>query len=123
LTQCSWTTPRTDVASPFDQEADVLFNLTLFPIGAGDALAEPVADVVDEIDRAGLPYEVNGAATVIEGDWDRTMPAIHRAFSRLRATNDRVYMVLTVDDHAGVRDRMHEAVEDVERELGHAVPH
>jgi uncharacterized protein YqgV (UPF0045/DUF77 family) len=115
--------PRSDIAALFDQEADVLFNLTLFPIGAGDALAEPVADVVDEIDRAGLPYEVNGAATVIEGDWDRTMPAIHRAFSRLRATNDRVYMVLTVDDHAGVRDRMHEAVEDVERELGHAVPH
>ena len=106
----------------FDQEADVLFNLPLFPIGAGDALAEPVADVVDEIDRAGLLYEVNGAATVIEGDWDRVMPAIHHAFSRLRATNDRVYMVLTVDDHAGVRDRMHEAVEDVERELGHAVP-
>jgi len=101
----------------------VLFNVTMFPVGAGDELAEPVADVIDEISRADLPYAVNGAATVIEGDWDRAMPVIHRAFSRLRATNDRVYMVLTVDDHVGVRDRMHEAVEDVERELGHAIPH
>jgi uncharacterized protein YqgV (UPF0045/DUF77 family) len=101
----------------------VLFNLTMFPIGAGDALAGSVAQVIAEIDQAGLPYEVNGAATVIEGDWDRAMPAIHRAFSRLRAANDRVYMVLTADDHGGVRDRMHEAVDDVERELGHAVPH
>jgi uncharacterized protein (TIGR00106 family) len=101
----------------------VLFNLTMFPVGASDAIAGPVADVVDEIGRSGLRYEVNGAATVIEGDWDFVMPVIHRAFSRLRATNDRVYLVLTIDDHAGVRDRMHEAVEDIERELGHAVPH
>jgi uncharacterized protein (TIGR00106 family) len=101
----------------------MLFNLTMFPVGAGDALSGPVADVIDEIGRADLHYEVTGAATIIEGDWDRVMPVIHRAFSRLRADYDRVYMVLTVDDHAGVRDRMHEAVEDVERELGHAVPH
>ena len=101
----------------------VLFNLTMFPVGAGDEIAKPVADVVDEIGRSGLPYAVNGAATVIEGDWDRVMPVVHRALSRLRGSHDRVYMVLTVDDHAGVRDRMHEAVEDVERELGHHVPH
>lgn len=101
----------------------MLFNLTMFPVGAGDALAGPVADVVDEIGRAGLPYEVSGAATLIEADWERAMPVIHRAFSRLRGYNNRVFMVLTVDDHAAVRDRIHEAVEDVERELGHPVPH
>lgn len=101
----------------------MLFNLTMFPVGDSDALAKPVADVIDEIGSAGLQYAVNGAATVIEGDWDRVLPVIHRSLSRLRATHDRVYMVLTVDDHAGVRNRMHEAVEDVERELGHHVPH
>ena len=100
----------------------MLFNLTMFPVGSGDALAGPVAEVVEEIGQGGLPFAVNGSATVIEGDWDRVMPVIHRAFSRLRGENDRVFMVLTVDDHAGVRDRMHEAVEDVERELGHPVP-
>ncbi len=101
----------------------MLFNLTMFPVGAGDAIAGPVADVIDEIGAAGLPYVVNGAATVIEGDWDRVMPVIHRALSRLRRSYDRVYMVLTVDDHAGTSDRIHEAVDDIERELGHAVPH
>ena len=101
----------------------MLFNLTMFPVGAGDAIAKPVAEVIDEIGRSGLPHAVNGAATVIEGDWDRVMPVIHGALSRLRVPHDRVYMVVTVDDHAGVRDRIHEAVEDVERELGHHVPH
>jgi len=101
----------------------MLFNLTMFPVGTGDELSGPVAAVIDEIGRADLPYEVTGAATIIEGDWDRVMPIIHRGFLRLRADHERVYMVLTVDDHAGVRDRMHEAVEDIERELGHPVPH
>jgi uncharacterized protein YqgV (UPF0045/DUF77 family) len=100
-----------------------LFNLTMFPVGAGDALVEPVADVIDEISRAGLSYEVNGAATVIEGDWDRVVPVIHRAFARLRGYNNRVFLALTVDDHAGVRDRIHEAVTDIERALHHSIPH
>lgn len=100
----------------------MLFNLTMFPVGAGDLLSRPVADVVAEIDRAELPYTVTGAATLIEGDWELVMPVIQRAFARLRMYNDRVFMVLTVDDHAGVTDRIHEAVDDLERELGYVVP-
>jgi uncharacterized protein (TIGR00106 family) len=95
----------------------------MFPVGDGDSLVKPVAEVIEEIAQAGLPYEVNGAATVIEGDWDRVLPIIHRAHSRLRGRHDRVFCVLTIDDHNGVRNRLKESVADIERELGHSVPH
>lgn len=32
----------------------MLFTLTMFPVGTGPSLRKPVAEVVDEIDRAGL---------------------------------------------------------------------
>ncbi len=101
----------------------MLFSLSMFPVGAGASLVDPVAEVVDEIDRAGLPYRLTGADTVIEGDWDEVMPVIRTAEQRLRAKHDRVYMVLTVDDHKGVRNRLEEAVADVENRLGRPVSH
>lgn len=96
----------------------MLFSLSMFPIGSGDSIADPVAMVVDEIDNAGLDYEVTGADTVIEGEWDEVMPVIARARERLREEHDRVFMVLTVDDHAGSTDRLQGAVEDVQKRLG-----
>lgn len=99
----------------------MLFSLSMFPVGSGESLVEPVTDVVDEIDRAGLDYRLTGADTVIEGEWDEVMPVIQRAEERLREKHDRVFMVLTVDDHKGSENRLSAAVEDVEDELGRSV--
>jgi uncharacterized protein (TIGR00106 family) len=99
----------------------MLFSLSMFPIGSGDSLVDQVSEVVDEIDRAGLTYRVTGADTVIEGDWDDVMPVIREAERRLREKHDRVYMVLTVDDHAGARNRLEESPADVEQKLGRSI--
>jgi len=99
----------------------MLFSLSMFPIGSGDSLVDPVAEVIDEIDRAGLRYRVTGADTVIEGDWDEVMPVIRRAEQRLREKHDRVFMVMTVDDHKGVENRLEESVTEVEDRLGRSI--
>ena len=101
----------------------MLFSLTMFPIGAGPSLCTPVAEVVDEIDRAGIHYEVTGMDTVMEGEWEEVMPVIRRAEERMRERHGRVFMTLTVDDRLGVKDRLYGAVEDVERQLGRRVEH
>lgn len=101
----------------------MLFSLSMFPIGDGSSLCKPVADVIDEIDRTGLHYDVTGMDTIIEGEWKDVMPAIERAEKRLRDSHDRVYMILTLDDRVGVENRLHGAIEDVERELGRRVHH
>ena len=99
----------------------MLFSLAMFPVGGGDSLVEPVSEVIDEIDRSGLPYEVTGMDTVIEGEWDEVMPVIKRAEERLRQKHDRVYMLLAVDDHKGATNRLNQAVGDVEKRLGKPV--
>jgi len=101
----------------------MLFSVAIFPVGDGPSLHKPVAEVVDEIDTAGLHYQVSPADTVIEGDWDAVMPVLQRAEERLRAHHDRVFMLITVDDYAGAKNRLHAAVGEVERELHRTLKH
>lgn len=101
----------------------MLFALSVVPVGSGESMLEPVAEVVEEIAQAGLAYQVNGMNTVIEGEWNDVMPVIRAAEERLRNAHGRVFMILTIDDHPGARDRLEESVAEVERVVGHAVPH
>ena len=101
----------------------MLFSVTMFPIGDGSSLKKPIADVIDEIDRGGLHYEVTPSDTVVEGEWDTVMPVLKKAEERLRAKHDRVFMLLTVDDHAGAANRLHNAVSEIESELHRSVNH
>jgi uncharacterized protein (TIGR00106 family) len=98
------------------------FSVSMFPIGSGDDLCHPVAEVVDEISRAHLPHRVSAMDTVIEGDWDTVMPVIRRAYDRMVAQHDRVHVTITMDEHKGGTSRLDGAVDDVARELGHPVP-
>jgi uncharacterized protein (TIGR00106 family) len=100
----------------------MLFSISMFPIGSSDDLSHSVAEVVDEISRAHLPYRVSAMDTVIEGDWDTVMPVIRRAYERMVADHDRVYVTITMDEHKHRKARLDGAVEDVARELGHPVP-
>lgn len=61
----------------------MLFSISMFPIGQGDSLADPVAEVVDDIDRAGFAYQVTSMDTQVEGEWDEVMPVIRKAQMRL----------------------------------------
>ncbi|SRR5450759_2798873 len=101
----------------------MLFTITMFPVGDGVSLRKPVASVIDEIDQAGLHYEVSAGNTVIEGEWDAVLPVIHAAEQRLRAEHERVYMLLTLDDHVGAENRLHGSVDEVEAELHRPLRH
>lgn len=100
----------------------MLFSVSVIPVGEGDSLAHPVAQVVDEIDRSGLTYQVTSMDTQVEGDWDEVMPVIRRAQKRLLEEYPRVVLAMSVDEHAGAPPgRLRASVEDVSQELGRAV--
>lgn len=96
----------------------MLFSLTMYPIGGADALEDPISEVVAEIDRAGLAYEVTGMDTVIEGDFGQVLPVVQRAHEKLRERYPRVFTLLAIDDHAGSSQRISGAVHDVEERVG-----
>lgn len=96
----------------------MLFSLAMYPIGGTDELADPVSKVVEEVDRAGLDYQVTGMDTVIEGEFDDVLPVVRRAHEKLRESYPRVVVFLSIDDHAGASGRMRGSVHDVEERVG-----
>ena len=84
----------------------MLFSVSMFPIGSSDSLSHPVAEVIDEIDHAHLPYEVSAMDTVIEGDWDQVMPVIRKAHEHMVNAHDRVYLTIAVDEHKHAKSRL-----------------
>jgi uncharacterized protein (TIGR00106 family) len=119
----AWARERTRVKITPSREAGMLFSIAMFPIGTGPSIRKPVAEVIDEIDKAGLHYEVGPADTVIEGEWDEVMPVLKQAEERLRINHGRVFMLITVDDYVGVGNQLHTAVVDVEQELHRTLTH
>lgn len=96
----------------------MLFSLTMYPVGGTDSLVDPISEVVAEIDRSALEYEVTGMNTVIEGEFDEVLPVVRRAHEKLREEYPRVFTLLAIDDHAGGSGRMTGAVRDVEEKVG-----
>ena len=56
-------------------------------------------------------------STIIEGDWDRVMKVINKARLMLRRRHSRVYIVITIDDRKGARNRLTGKVKSIEKRL------
>ena len=96
----------------------MLFSLSMFPTSKGTAsVSADVAKVIDIIDKSGLPYKLTAMSTVIEGDWAPVMKVINRARLMLRKRHSRIYIVLTVDDRKGAKNRLTGKVKSVEKRL------
>jgi uncharacterized protein (TIGR00106 family) len=99
----------------------MLFGIMLYPIGSDNSLARPVADFIDDLEAADLSHQVTAMETLVEGDWEKVMPVVRGAYQRLLQKHDRVFLEIRVDEHRGVEGRIREAVDDIDRELGHEV--
>jgi len=96
----------------------MLFQLSMFPTSKGTAsVSSDVAKVIDIIDRSGLPYKLTAMSTIIEGAWEPVMETINKARLMLRKRHRRVYIVLTIDDRKGARNRLTGKVQSVEKKL------
>lgn len=93
----------------------VAFSVT--PIGAGEGVADLVAEAVRVVRTSGLPHETNAMFTTIEGEWDEVMDVVRRATEAVGARAGRVSLVLKADLRPGVIDALHTKVAAVDRIL------
>jgi uncharacterized protein (TIGR00106 family) len=95
----------------------MLVSFSMFPVGKRESVSGEVKKIVDLIDKSGLPYRMSAMSTVVEGDWDSIMTLINKCRLRLKRTNNRIYMVLTMDDRKGARGRLTGKVGSIEKKL------
>jgi uncharacterized protein (TIGR00106 family) len=99
----------------------MLFGVSVIPIGEGPSILGPVSRVIEKIITSGLPYEVTGMNTVVEGDWDTVMPVLREAEREVRQNHGRIFMVITIDDRPNGKARLRASIDEVEQTLGRAV--
>ena len=93
----------------------VAFSVT--PLGAGEGVAEYVADAVRVVRDSGLPNRTDAMFTTLEGDWDEVMNVVKQAVDVVAAKSPRVSVVLKADIRPGVTGALTAKVDSLERHL------
>ncbi len=95
----------------------MLVSLSLFPTDKGESVSKYVARTIDIVDKSGLPYRTSAMSTVIEGSWDRVFKVIKKCRDTMAKDCNRIYMVMTVDDRKGAKNRLAGKVNRIEQRL------
>jgi uncharacterized protein (TIGR00106 family) len=95
----------------------MLVSFSIFPLDKGDSVGKYVAKMIDIVDRSGLPYRTSAMSTTIEGSWDSIFKVIKRCHQTMTKECKRVYMVMTIDDRKGAKNRIKGKVDRVEKIL------
>jgi uncharacterized protein (TIGR00106 family) len=96
----------------------MVVEFSIVPLGRSEELAEPVAKVLDIVDRSGLPYKVTAMGTIVEGEWEAVFGLIKDCHARMRRQAGRVLTHIAVDDREGAAGRLEGKVNDAESILG-----
>lgn len=101
----------------------MLASFSVVPVGTGEELKQYVAEILDIIDRSGLPYKLGAMQTTVEGDEERVMNLIMECHRHMRARAKRVVTHIAIDDREGATGRLGGKVADVEKTLGRKLSH
>ncbi len=93
----------------------VAFSIT--PLGVGESVGGPVAEVVALVRASGLANQTNAMFTNVEGEWDEVMDLIHACMAKVSESAPRISVVIKIDHRSGVHDALTSKVASVERHL------
>jgi uncharacterized protein (TIGR00106 family) len=103
------------------KEAFMVAELTIFPLGKVRGLSADIARVVALVEKSGLPYQLTSMGTILEGEWEEVIRLLGECRRALLKDNERIYMVLKIDDDRGKTGKLKGKVRSVEEKLGHPV--
>lgn len=101
----------------------MLMELTVIPLARRGSISADLAELIDFIDKSGLPYRVTAFGTLIEGTWEQLMDIAKKCHAAIRKKTDRALILIRLDDYADRTDLLTTAVAHVEDHLGHSVSH
>ena len=92
-----------------------MINFAMFPTDKGGSGTAPyVAKVLDELDKAGISYQLGAMGTTFEVEtMEEAMSAVTNAHNALQEVSDRIYCAITIDSRKGLSDRTQQKVDDV----------
>jgi uncharacterized protein (TIGR00106 family) len=95
----------------------MLVSFALFPTDKGESVSKYVAKTINIVDKSGLPYRTSAMSTAVEGSWDRVFKVLKKCRNAMVKESNRVYMVITIDDRKGAKNRLTGKVNRIEQRL------
>ena len=96
----------------------MLVEFSIIPLGVGEHLSRPLAEVLKIIDASGLPYKLTPGSTCIEGDWVNVMEVIRQCHVRMLEESRHVVLILKIEDEQGVTNKLTSNILSVEEKAG-----
>jgi uncharacterized protein (TIGR00106 family) len=92
--------------------------VTMTPLGKGESVSKYVAQVVDVVDRSGLPYVITPMGTIIETEtWEEVMSVLEKGFNQLQQECARISIVIKIDYRKDKPARLNKKIDSLEKKL------
>ena len=96
----------------------VLLEFQMAPHTTSEGVSQFVAQILDIVDRSGVPYQLTPMGTILEGDWDEVIGVVTQCFRHLEKEHRRISVHMKVDYRAGPAGRLTGKVASVQDKLG-----
>ncbi len=94
-----------------------VFAFSVAPLGAGESVADSVAEAVRIVRESGLPKRTTAMFTEIEGEWDEVFDVVKRATEAVLPYGSRVSLVLKADIRPGYTGELDAKIERLENAI------
>jgi uncharacterized protein (TIGR00106 family) len=98
-------------------------DLTILPVGGGAHLGTMLADVLKEIRRRGVVYQLTGTTTCLEGTWEQIMEIARLSHEISRRHAPHIVTLLRIEDDIEGSDGLTANVAAVEKIAGEEFNH
>lgn len=98
-------------------------DLTILPVGGGAHLGTMLADVLKEVRRRGIVYQLTGTTTCLEGTWDQIMEIARACHDISRRHAPHIVTMLRIEDDIEGHDGLDANVAAVEELAGERFNH
>ncbi|MEW6131187.1 MAG: thiamine-binding protein [Acidobacteriota bacterium] len=96
----------------------MLVEFSILPLGAGDHLSGPLAEILKIVDTCGLPYKLTPGSTCVEGEWQEVMEVVRLCHLRMRNHSKHVITTIKIEDEEGVTNKITRNITSVEAAAG-----
>lgn len=96
-----------------------IFSVT--PLDKGESVSKYVAQIVDLIDKSGIPYKLTAMGTIVEGEPDEVFSLIKQCHLAMREMSNRVITSINIDDRKAAKARLSGKIASIESKLDRQV--
>jgi uncharacterized protein (TIGR00106 family) len=93
-----------------------LAEFSMYPLDSVH-LSKDLANAVEILENAGLPYQLGPMRMCMEGDWDQVLSTIRRCHLAMTQKHGRVVTTIVIDDHNEQAHSLKEMVSSVEQQV------